>query len=284
MAGPPRRTRVGVVGACHVDLTVRCAVLPRPGETVLGGDVVRTPGGKGGNQAAAAARLGANVTLVAAVGRDEAGEWLLEGLRHYGVDVAHVQRGARPTGTAFITLDVAGENEIVVSSGANAELDVSRVPWDRFDVVLAQMEVDPDVIDEAASRSRVFILNVAPAAAVPTETLARCAVVIANEVEAETLDLSGVEHCVVTLGARGAVHFQRGREVTRALASTVATVDTVGAGDVFCAAYATQFARGVEATEALRYSVAAASLATLGRGAQGALPSEREVVAWLAHD
>ena len=284
MSGTSRRPRLGVVGSCNVDLTIRCAALPRPGETVLGGDLERTPGGKGANQAAAAARLGAEVTLIAAVGGDEDGDWLLQRIRPYGVDVALVQRGVRPTGTAFITLDAAGENEIVVAPGANADLDVSRVPWDRFDVVLAQMEVAPNVIDEAAARSRAFILNVAPAGAVRAETLARCAVVIANEIEAEMLDLSILEHCVVTLGARGAVHYQRGREVTRSLAPTVASVDTVGAGDVFCAAYATQFARGVMAPAALRYSVAAGSLATLGRGAQGALPSESEVAAWLAHD
>ena len=241
----------------------------------------RTRGGKGANQAVAAARLGAEVTMIAAVGADEAGDWLVQGLEDYGVDVALVQRVARPTGSAFITLDEEGENEIVVSSGANADLDVSRVPWDRFDVVLAQLEVAPSVVREAASRSRSFILNVAPAVAVAVETLELCAVVVANEIEAGSLDLTELEHCVVTLGARGAVHWQRGREVARALAPRVASVDSVGAGDVFCAAYATQFARGVPAAEALRYAVVAGSLATRGRGAQGALPTEGEVAAWL---
>lgn len=281
MTGTRRPPRVGVVGSCNVDLTVRCDALPRPGETVVGGDVERSAGGKGANQAAAAARLGAAVTLLAAVGEDEAGEWLVQGLRRYGVDVTLVQRGNRPTGTAFVTIDRGGENQIVVSPGANADLDVSGVAWDHFDVVLAQLEVAPHVIDEAALRSRVFVLNVAPATPVRAETLARCAVVVANELEAERLELAALEHCVVTLGSRGAVHYQRGREVARAPAPAMDPVDTVGAGDVFCAAYATQFARHAPAAEALRFAVTAASLATRAAGAQGSLPSPKEVAAWL---
>ncbi len=273
---------IGVVGSCNVDLVVRCADLPRRGETVLGEDVVRLPGGKGGNQAAAAARLGARVSLMASVGTDEAGDWLLSLLRELGVDVTSVHRTARATGTAFIAVDHAGENQIVVAPGANAELDLANIGLDRFDVVLAQMEVSQAVIDAAALRSRSFILNAAPAVPVDPETLARCAVVIANEVEAESFDSSKLEHCVLTLGARGAVHLQRGREVDRVTAPTLEPVDTVGAGDVFCAAYALQYALRVPAYQALRFAVAAGSLATLALGAQGAMPTRTEVEQWLA--
>lgn len=273
---------IGVVGSCNVDLVVRCDTLPRPGETVLGGDVTRLPGGKGANQAAAASRLGARVSLIASVGVDETGDWLLGGLASHGVDLSLVSRSARPTGTAFITVAGDGENEIVVSPGANAELTISGIDFSGFDVVIAQMEIAAAVIGDAAARSRRFILNVAPAASVDPATLARCAVVIANEVESESFDVATVEDCVLTLGARGAVHYRRGREYARVAAPVVATIDTVGAGDVFCAAYAVQFALGASPEQALRFAVVAGSLATLSSGAQGALPTRSEVDEWLA--
>ena len=273
---------VGVVGSCNVDQVVRSATLPRPGETVMAGDVLRLPGGKGANQAAAAARLGARVSLMASLGDDEAGDWLLRVLHGHGVELAQVRRSSRPTGTAFITVDDHGENEIVVSPGANRDLDADALSLEFFDVVLAQMEVTQHVIDEVARRCPRLVLNVAPAAPVEPETLARCAVVIANEVEAQRFDLSSLKHCVVTLGRRGAVHLCRGDEVARSAAPQVVPVDTVGAGDVFCAAYALRFAEGASAQDALDFAVTAGSLATLAVGAQGALPTREEVEQWLA--
>ena len=276
-----RRPSIGVVGSCNVDLVVRCAELPRPGETVLGADVQRLPGGKGSNQASAAARLGAHVSMIACVGDDESGAWLMSRLLQHGIDLSAVRRSTRATGTAFITVDGHGENQIVVSGGANADLDVSTVDFGDFDVVLAQLEISPLVIEAAAKASRAFILNVAPARSVTLDTLRRCSVVIANEVEVSSLDLDVLEHCVVTLGARGAVHYQHGREVARVGTSPVTPVDTVGAGDVFCAAYAVQYALGAPAGEALAFAAAAGTLATLGLGAQGALPTAEEVREWL---
>jgi ribokinase len=270
------------VGSCNVDLVVRCRQLARPGETVLGDDVVRLSGGKGANQAAAAARLGANVSLMSALGRDESALWLLDTLRGFGVHDELVSRSSRPTGTAFITVDDRGENEIVVSRGANADLDLAGVDLEPFDVVLASMEVEASVLDDAARRSRHFILNVAPAAPVNPETLDRCAVAIANEGEAESLNLASIEHCVVTLGAKGAAQYHYGHEVARAAAPAIDPVDTVGAGDVFCAAYAVMWARGWPAQDVLAYAVTAGALATRALGAQGALPTHDEVTAWLA--
>ena len=272
---------MGVVGGCNVDLVVRCAHLPRPGETVLTGDIVRLPGGKGANQAAAAAHLGAIVSLVSSLGSDEAGDWMAGVLEGHGVDTSLTRRSMRPTGTAFITIDEHGENQIVVASGANAELDVSTVDFSVFDVVLAQLEVSTAVVEDVARRARRLVLNVAPARDVASDTLAHCAVVVANELEAERLELASLEHCVVTLGERGAVHYRRGREVARADARKVEPVDTVGAGDVFCAAYALAYAREVSPAAALEFAVGAGSLATLALGAQGALPSEQEVRQWL---
>jgi len=280
VAGSP--PRLAVVGGCNVDLVVEVTRLPRPGETVLGGDVARWPGGKGANQAAAAARLGATTTLFATVGDDESGAWLLESLHATGVDTRQVARSRRPTGSAFITVTPAGENEIVVSSGANADLDLSGVDLAGYDVVLTQLEVAATVVDEAVARAACSVLNVAPAVPVSDETLDRCTVVIANEVEADALDLARLGHCVLTLGARGAVHLSHGREVARAMAPAVDVIDTVGAGDAFCAAYAVRFAAGDDAEAALRFAVVAGSLATTARGAQGALPTTEEVEAWLA--
>jgi ribokinase len=275
------RPRVAVVGSANVDHVVRCAALPRPGETVLGEDVALFAGGKGANQAAALARLGVDVTLIAAVGEDASGEWLASRARDLGVDVSWLQRSSRPTGAAFITVDRHGENEIVVSPGANADLDPSGIDLATFEVVLAQLEVPLPVVDDAARRSRTLVLNAAPASAVAPETLGRCAVVIANEREAASLDLASLACCVVTLGALGAVAYEHGREVARAVPPPVEVVDTVGAGDVFCAAYTAQFSWGASPKDALRFAVAAGALATRDVGAQGALPTRDEVERWL---
>ncbi|HVB70681.1 MAG TPA: ribokinase [Acidimicrobiales bacterium] len=279
--GESRRPRLGVVGSCNVDLVIRTTSLPRPGETVLGGDVERLPGGKGANQAAAAAILGGDVTLIASVGDDAAGEWLVGSLTDRGVDTSLVRRSRRPTGTAFITVAADGENEIVVSPGANDDLDPSDSRLDLFDVVVAQLEVAPTVVAEAARRARRFILNASPVAGLDDTLLNASDVVIANGVEAASFDVDRLAHCVVTLGAEGAVHLSLGREVARARPPRVTPIDTVGAGDVFIAAYALRDAEGAEPADALRFAVVAGALATQARGAQGALPTREEVESWM---
>lgn len=268
---------LGVVGSCNIDLVVRCRDLPRPGETIIGEDLRRLPGGKGANQAVAASHLGADVSFIGCVGLDADGDWLIDSLHGHGVHHELMQRAHRSSGTAFIIVDERGENEIVVSPGANEELDVAELDLLQFDVVLAQLEISSAVIEEVARRSSAFILNIAPASTVKQETLELCSVVIANELEATSVDLSSLAHCVVTLGANGAVHYRYGSEVARAEAPVVDAVDTVGAGDVFCAAYAIEFARGSTPKEALEFSVTAGALATLANGAQGALPAESDV-------
>jgi ribokinase len=265
----------------NTDLVVRCDVLPRPGETVLGEDAVRLCGGKGANQAAALAQFGLATSMVACVGRDDSGGWLVAALHEHGVDTTLVQHSSRPTGTAFITVDAIGENQIVVTPGANADLDLTHVDLDPFDVVLAQMEVTPEIVDELARRTSSLVLNVAPARTVSPATLRRCAVVIANELESESLALDELAHCVVTRGSRGAVHLSFGEIITEATAPTVETVDTVGAGDVFCAAYTARYALNDDPASALRFAVTAGAIATLALGAQGSLPTTEEVNQWL---
>jgi ribokinase len=274
--------RVGVVGSCNVDYVVRVAHLARPGETVRGADVARLPGGKGANQAVAAARLGAAVTMIGCVGADADGELIESTLADNGVDVSGLRHSSRPTGAAFISVDDAGENQIVLSPGANVELDASTSDLESFDVVLAQLEAPAAAVAEAARRARRLVLNVAPVAPVGADVLERCAVIVANEVEVESLDLTRLGHVVVTLGAQGAVHLRFGREVARVAAPLVAVLDTVGAGDAFCAAYAVQFAKGADAYDALTYAVVAGALATRASGAQGSLATDQEVRAWLA--
>jgi ribokinase len=274
--------RVGVVGSCNVDYVVRVAHLARRGETVRGDDVVRLPGGKGANQAVAAARLGADVDMVGCVGDDADADLILTTLRDAGVSTALVGRSARPTGAAFISVEDAGENSIVLSPGANVDVDVSRVALESYDVVLAQLEVPASAVAAAAERARRLVLNVAPVVEVAGDVLSRCAVVIANEVEAESLDLARLGHVVITLGERGAVHLRFGREVARATPPTLHVLDTVGAGDAFCSAYAVRYALGADAYDALSYAVVAGALATRASGAQGSLANDEEVRTWLA--
>ena len=272
---------VGVVGSANVDLVVRVAALPRRGETVLGGDVERSSGGKGANQAVAAAAAGAKVTLFARLGDDESGRWLASQLAARGVTLGVTRASALPTGVALITVEEGGENTIVVAPGANAELDLGDSDLRAFDVVVAQLEVGDRALRQAAAARRL-VLNVAPSRPVPPEVLAAAAVVVANETEAEALDLAALASAVVTRGAAGAVHYRHGREVARAIPPAVDVVDTVGAGDVFCATYAVRLAAGDDDAAALRYAVTAGALATRARGAQGAVPTTEEVNRWLA--
>lgn len=276
--------RVGVVGSCNVDYVVRVAHLARRGETVQGADVVRLPGGKGANQAVAAARLGASVDMIGCVGGDADAEVVLATLREAGVSTDLVSRSARPTGAAYISVDDEGENTIVLSPGANVDLNVSNSALESYDVVLAQLEVPPAAVAEAASRARRLVLNAAPVVAIDEDLLGQCAVVIVNEVEAASLDLARLGHAVITLGERGAVHLRFAREVARVTAPRVTALDTVGAGDAFCAAYAVRYALGADAYDALSYAVVAGALATRASGAQGSLATDEEVRTWLARE
>ena len=273
--------RIGVVGSANVDLVARCEVLPTPGETVMASSLTRLPGGKGANQAAALAALGADVAFVGCVGDDESGDWLLAGLAARGVDVARVVRDERATGTALIAVDNSGENLIVVAPGANDALTPTALDLVGLDLVLCQLEVPVEVVEAVVARAAATVLNRAPARALPPETLAGCRAIVANEHEARSLALAELAHVVVTHGAEGASRLERGVEVARAEPPRVTPVDTVGAGDVFCAAYALGLAEGRDLDECLRFAVVAGALATLAPGAQGALPTREEVEACL---
>lgn len=270
---------LAVVGSANVDWTVRCAALPRPGETVRGTVEPRRPGGKGANQAAAAARLGASSTLFAQVGSDDAGRFLRDELAAFGVDVSRLRVSSVATGTAHITVDDQGESTIVYAAGANAGLTVSPESLATFDAVLVQLETPMAVLEACLASGRPVVLNAAPASPIADALLARCAAVVVNEVESRGLELHQAPLAVVTRGSAGASLLARGREVSHVLPPRVEVVDAVGAGDVFCAAFTLRLVLGDPPEDAVRFAVIAGALATTAPGAQGHLPTTDEVLA-----
>ncbi len=235
-----------VVGAINVDLVARVARAPGPGETVADGALMRQPGGKGANQAAAAARLGAGVGMVGAVGSDDEGRYLLEHLAASGVDAAGVQVVEGESGVALIVVDAAGENSIVVCPEANARIVPERVEVPPRSAVLAQLEVADDVIERAvASTTGFFALNAAPSRPFSAALRDRADLLIVNEHEYAMLpELRDAPLVAVTLGAEGAMLLRRGEVVARAAGRPARVVNTVGAGDAFAAALTLGMIRG----------------------------------------
>jgi len=292
---------VAVVGSLNLDLVVRVARLPGPGETVTGSDVFRNPGGKGANQAVAAARLGRRVAMVGCAGDDPAGRELLGSLTDAGVDTARVRVvGGVPSGTAFITVGEDGENQIVVSPGANARLtaadiDAAGAALEAAAVTLLQLEVPVEAVAAAAGAAagRV-VLNPAPVRDLPDDLLAKVDVLVPNRVELAQLagarppetvedaaELAGrlpARAVVVTLGADGALVVAEGR-VTHVPSVPVRPVDTTAAGDAFCGGLADALAGGAALEEAASRAVRVAAAACLRPGAQASLPTPADLEA-----
>ena len=267
MAGP----RLTVVGSINLDLVVRAERLPRPGETVSGARFSRIPGGKGANQAVAAARLGAEVALVGCVGGDAVADEALVELRDAGVEERWFVREA-PTGIALITVDASGETTIVVAPGANAELRPEDLTLDSADAVLCQQEIPLETVSRASELAQRFFLNAAPArdGAPPAE------LTIVNRLEREALGERPGLVCL-TLGAEGAVLLEDGREVARAEPPAVEAVDGTAAGDAFTACLVVSLLEERVREEALRRACAAGALAASRFGAQTSLPTAEEV-------
>jgi ribokinase len=286
---------VVVVGSVNVDMVFRVPRLPGPGETVTGGSFSRGPGGKGGNQAAAAARLGARTSFVGLVGDDQLGAEARQDLEAAGVNASLLGTGTAPTGVAGIFVDDAGENMIAVASGANALLDgpAVRRALAGLDaegaVLLANLEVPDEAVIAAAEaaekRAWVFVLNPAPARQVPPEVLSRCSVLVPNEVEVAALGLgsvqelleAGVGAAVVTLGARGAELHRPDRPVHHQPSFPGPVIDTTGAGDAFCGALCWALGEGADLGSAVRLAAAAGALACREVGARAGLPDRAEL-------
>jgi ribokinase len=271
------RPRIVVVGSINLDLVVRVPTLPRPGETVAGGTFAQVPGGKGANQAVACARLGADVTLIGAVGRDAQAEEALSGLRQAGVAL-RLAEAAEPTGVALIQVDTAGETTIAVAPGANGTLGSVELP--EHDAVLCQLEVpDEAVLSAWEAATGLFCLNAAPAR--PLEVDPDLTVVNRLELDA----LSRRDGLVaVTLGAEGAVLLDDGEEIARATPPSVDAVDGTAAGDAFTACLLVSLLEARPEDEALTRACAAGALAASRFGAQPSLPTAAEVDALLGSD
>ena len=260
---PPELT---VVGSINLDLVASAERLPRPGETVTGATFARHPGGKGANQAVAAARLGARVRMVGAVGEDPTALDAIAGLREAEVDL-DLQRSAEPTGIALITVDAEGETTIVVAPGANRRLEARPVEG----AVLCQLEIPDEPVLAAARDASFFCLNAAPAKPIDVEP----DLLVVNRYEHEVN--SRGKRVALTLGAEGAVLLENGEEVARAEPPLVAAVDGTAAGDAFTACLVVSHLEGRGWDEALRRACAAGAIAASRPGAQPSLPTADEV-------
>ncbi|WP_407709190.1 ribokinase [Arthrobacter nitrophenolicus] len=272
-----RLPAVTVVGSINLDLIATAERLPTAGETIGGGLLSEQPGGKGANQAAAVARLGGTTRMVGAVGKDAQGQRMLDALAGAGVDTADVAVLSEATGTALIVVDSDGENQIVVCPGANSHLSVDAVEFGPDETVLCQLEVGLPVVLEAARKAQgVFVLNAAPAMDLPAELLERCDLVIVNESEYALIPaLAGAKLVAVTYGGEGSAMFERGRKVAEAPAAAATVVNTVGAGDAFCAALVLALGSGLD------YAAALAVANAVGADAVGD-PSSQPALAPLA--
>ncbi|MDX2974093.1 ribokinase [Kribbella solani] len=281
---------VVVVGSANVDLVLPVQRIPRPGETVLSGEMSRGPGGKGANQAVAAARAGARTAMVVALGADEGGDLLREALGGSGVDLSLATKSDAPTGTAIITVEESGENSIIVAPGANGRLTLSPESLTAIGaakVVLSQLEIPFPVVQAAAAASTYFILNAAPAAELADELLAEVDLLVVNETEAEAIAgpersalLAKVPAAVVTLGGAGAVILTRDAAEIAVPGVPVDVVDTTAAGDTFCGVLAAALANAsandsitaADLTNAVRRANVAASLSVQVAGAIPSVP------------
>lgn len=290
-----------VVGSCNLDLVVNVDNIPQVGQTVLGGDLKRIPGGKGANQAVAASRLGKSVAMVGRVGEDDNGKFLQSNLEDNGVNTEYLLKTPDiPTGVALISVQDDGDNAIVVSPGANGKLSPEDIaaasPIATARVVLLQAEIPIEtVVATARVAEGTVIWNPAPAPSesVPLELLDLVDVLIPNQTELELIggnrkvdtlesisELAKTFPCsstIVTLGERGAV-VVASNEAVHIPAPTISPLDTTGAGDSFCAAIAVSLVEGKDLVEAAQWAVQVGAATTLVAGAQPSLPTSEEVL------
>jgi ribokinase len=293
---------VTIVGSANMDIVFAVNRIPKPGETLIAESAARYPGGKGLNQAVAAARAGARTTFIGSVGSDDNGRALTATMTEAGIITDRLRVTTDPsaageTGQAFIVVDGSGENTIIVASGANASVDTltaADVECVRGSaVVLMQLELPMAVVVETAQLSRAagatVVLNAAPASELPDDLIAALDLLIVNEHEARVISgvhdldeasavLAGrVHRLVVTLGSKGSVLFEGGAELARVAAPKVTAVDTTGAGDTFCGALCAALAEGVGFEDSAAFASVAASLSVQNLGAVPSIPSRAAI-------
>jgi len=295
----PEKPRIVVIGSINMDLVVRTRAMPLPGQTVSGYNFATFPGGKGANQAVAALRSGAEVGMIARTGNDDFGQRLVLGLKTYGVNTTPIMiTEAVPTGIAMILVDENGENSICVAGGANLHVrpeDIDEnMPWIRqASAVVMQMEIPPETVVyalQAAKRHGVpVILNPAPIPENINPSIYEADILICNQIElaaltqepvtdihsaklaASALVARGTSIVVVTMGRRGAIALHK-EEFLHIPAFNTSVIDTTGAGDAFCGAFATAWSQTADLRNALRFATAAGSLACSRFGAQPSMP------------
>ena len=295
-----------VAGSLNADLVVRAPRFPQPGETISGEDLRVIPGGKGANQAVAAARHGSQVSMLGRVGSDDFGDFLLENLKLNGVDSRYVRRDDASTGTAIIVVDSSGQNSIVLSPGANGQVsvqDMQDASFSDFKLLLLQLEIPIPAVLAAARRAREnglrVILNPAPARDLPEELIALTDYLIPNETELgllsgmEVQDISsaelaaksllerGVGTIIVTLGSKGAL-IVTANQVTHVETFKIDVVDTTAAGDSFIGGFAYKLLESASLRDAVRYGCACGALAATKFGAQPSLPKKEEVERFMS--
>lgn len=270
--------QIAVVGSINADLVVQMPKLPGRGETVSSAEPSWFPGGKGANQAVAAARMGGNVSMFGAVGSDEPGEMCLSALMHSGVEINSIARVSSPTSTALVMVEHSGENQIVVADGANQHAAFDTEQISSADAVIVQFEIPESVIIEAGKAANgIFCVNAAPVREISDDLAVLIDVLIVNEHEFAQLGHPKLKLVIVTAGANEVIAYQNGEVVAKAQPPKVEALDTVGAGDTFVGSFMVSYASGQSITDSLELACAASALSTLKLGAQSGMPTAKEV-------
>jgi ribokinase len=300
--------KIVVIGSSNIDLFMKVKNIPKPGETIIGGEIYKAFGGKGANQAVAAARTLSDVTFISSIGKDTEGVNVLNNLLNEGIDISKIeQKTTKPTGMALIFVDQYGENSIAVSSGANSDLSESDIIKHACvikdaDIVLVQLEIPLNTVKAALKIAKdnnvKVILNPAPALKIEDELYKYVSIIAPNIHEAESLTgikikskndaltasnvlfEKGVKNVIITNGVHGVYICSEG-EIEFIPSFPVKTIDTTGAGDVFIGVLASSIAKGFEISEAVKYANAAAAISVTRRGAQNSAPTMSEINAFL---